>query len=225
MAVNCERRTFTGVAVRATDGNDFALVGVAASYGVDSAPIPGSPAGTPFVERIQRGAFARALRQKQDVKCLKNHDHNYILGRTKNGTLQLHDTDEGLAFRCQLDKRNSMHGDLYASVKRGDIDSCSFAFAVVPGGEKWSNDYRQRTLTDVDLFDVSAVTFPAYPTGTKVDARNLRSGLYTLTQDWKQRHNAALAKLAPVIAADKSAIARQEYLDALAESRAEGWDV
>lgn len=216
-----EQRIFSHVQVRAAAGSDFALVGVAASYDTPSNPIPGGPAGN-FVETIQRGAFTRSLRNKVDVKALVNHDPNQVLGRVKNGTLQLTDTDAGLAFRVQLDPKNQGHQNLYASVRRGDIDECSFAFTVPQGGDKWSRDYQQRTLVDVDLWDVSAVTVPAYGSGTHVQARNLRSGKYTVAQqDWHSRALAALAKLTPIVEADRAALAaergmsaRQQFLDA-----------
>jgi uncharacterized protein len=202
-----EQRIFSGVQVRAAAGSDFALVGMAASYNKPSKPIPGGPNGT-FTEYIKPGAFARALRNKQDVKALFNHNANVILGRTKNGTLTLTDTPAGLAFRVQLDKRISTHVSIYASVKRGDIDECSFAFAVPKGGDTWNSDYSKRTLTDVDLFDVSVVTDPAYgDAATSVDAR----GLYVLATDTRAAQLDALAK---VVAADKQWLAEEAKREA-----------
>jgi HK97 family phage prohead protease len=213
MAGKIETRIFSGVTVRAAAGEAFTLEGVAASYNMPSKPIPNGPNGT-FTEYIKPGAFARALRNKADVKALFNHSANMILGRVKNGTLQLTDTDTGLAFRVQLNPKMQSHKDLYAQVKRGDISECSFAFSVPKGGDTWSKDYSKRTLTDVDLFDVSVVTDPAYGAGaTSVDARQLRSAQYVATQDWRARHNAALARLAPVIAADKAALAEDEEFE------------
>ena len=221
-----EQRIFSGAQVRTA--SDFTLQGIAAAYNTWSGDLGG------FKEQIRSGAFARALREKQDVKALLNHDPNFVYGRVKNSTLTLTDTSAGLAFHVQLDKRSQKHQELYALVDRGDIDACSFAFFAGPGGDTWSADGTQRTLTNIErLFDVSVVCYPAYPTGTSVAARNLRSaGRYVLTADWREKHAAALARLAPVIAADKAALAadtttsaRQQYLDQLAETRAEGWDV
>ena len=71
------------------------------------------------------------------------------------------------------------------------------------GGDKWNADYSERTLTNVNLFDVSVVTSPAYGgNATNVDAR---SAQYVVTQDWRSKHNAALAKLNAIVAADKAA--------------------
>jgi hypothetical protein len=67
--------------------------------------------------------------------------------------------------------------DLMESINRGDIDGCSFGFTAVR--QKWADEKDEndnpicvRELHDVDLFDVSAVTYPAYPQ-TSVDARSL----------------------------------------------------
>src|SRR5581483_8910150 len=124
--------------VQVRTAEDFCLEGVAASYGnfYDM--------GGGVRETIARGAFTRALREKQDVRCLYNHDANQVLGRTKNGTVVLRDTDKGLAFRCQLDRSNTSHQNVYASVKRGDIDACSFAFKVPQDGDKWTEGVDDR---------------------------------------------------------------------------------
>jgi len=231
MTAKIETRTLAGVQVRAASDAAFTLEGIAASYNMPSNLI--AEHGLVFTEYIAPGAFTRSLRNRADVKALLNHDKNFVLGRTKNNTLTLTDTPTGLAFRCQLNQKMQSHQDLYASVKRGDISECSFGFIVAKGGDKWSDDYKKRTLLDVDLFDVSVVTYPAYGgTATSVDARQLRSAQYVATQDWRSKHAAALARLAPVIAADKAALAadtttsaRQQYLDELAAARAEGWNV
>jgi uncharacterized protein len=173
MSKQLEQRTYVATEVRAADDDlDFVLEGIAASYNVE-ANIGGS-----YAERIAPGAFTRSLKEKRDVHCFVNHDHNQVLGRTKNGTLQLKDTPKGLAFRCELDEDSPAHQSIYASVKRGDISECSFSFTVPDGGDVWDTAkdaqgrmYQRRTLTNVDLFDVSVVTFPAYKQGTDVAAR------------------------------------------------------
>ncbi len=158
-----------------TAGDEFALVGYAATFNSWSKDLGG------FREQIGTTAFARSLRTGADVKALFNHDPNNILGRTKSGTLQLSQDGKGLKFHCQLDKNSQYHRDLHASVKRGDIDECSFAFTVPAGGQSWTDgpdpetgkQTALRTLLDVDLIDVSVVTYPAY-NKTGVDARAVK---------------------------------------------------
>jgi HK97 family phage prohead protease len=194
---------------------NFVLEGVAVSYQTPSAPIGGAGG---FIEVIRPGAFTRSLANGADVKCLVNHDPNKVLGRRKNGTLTLSDSATGLSFRCQLDARNSSHADLYACVRRGDMDECSFAFAATK--QQWSADQTRRTILEADLFDVSIVCYPAYSSGTSVQARSAatlgaRHGFYPPSKDdWRARHVAALAKLGPIVAADKAALAHDEQFEA-----------
>ncbi|MGB6250499.1 MAG: HK97 family phage prohead protease [Terriglobales bacterium] len=165
--------------LRAEDGGQVSdgqmtLRGMACTYGTMSKDLGG------FRERVMPGAFRSALAAGQDCRCLFNHDASRVLGRVSNGTLKLSDTPEGLAFRCQLDPNNSQHRDLYASVKRGDINACSWAFKLngENGDDEWDTDtdeegrsYNRRTIRNVsNLFDVSVVTHPAYE-GTSVAAR------------------------------------------------------
>jgi uncharacterized protein len=172
-------------ALRAAASSAFKLEGIACSYGAISADLGG------FVERIAPGAFSRSLANtSQDVVCTFNHDNNKILGRLKNGTLTLKDSPDALRFSCQLDKKQQAHKDLYYAVQRGDISECSFAFSVDnEGGSKGESfsDARDergqrialRTITAAKLFDVSAVTNPAYGGGaTNVNARQFRSADY-----------------------------------------------
>jgi hypothetical protein len=167
MAIKIEQRYLSGVELRAADDDSFRISGIAAAYNVKSRDLGG------FVEMIAPGAFARALKEQADVKCTVNHDPSRILGRSKSGTLILSDTRAGLFFDCQLDPSQQLHNDTFSAIKRGDLDSCSFAFCVRDGGEKWSetDGLRLRTLTDVELIDVAPVCYPAYPEGTSVSAR------------------------------------------------------
>ena len=115
-----------------------------------------------FEERIKPGAFKRAIKEKQDVRALWNHDPNFVLGRTKSGTLKLSEDKEGL--RIKIDPPDTQTArDLVTSIRRGDVDSMSFAFRAVK--ESWTerkDELPLRELEDVDLFDISPVTYPAY---------------------------------------------------------------
>lgn len=151
------------------------LSGYAANYNVLSDDL-----GWGMRERIMPGAFTRAIKEKQDVRHLINHDPTLVLGRTKAGTTELSDDAKGLKFRTELPD-TSYAADLYASVDRGDIDECSFGFVAVrtawieePDPEDEKRIRCIRELHDVDLFDVSTVTYPAYPGTNTEAARSLR---------------------------------------------------
>lgn len=112
-------------------------------------------------ERILPGAFTKTLKEA-DVRSLFNHDSNLILGRTKSGTLRLQEDETGLVF--EVDPPDTTYAnDLLVSIGRGDIDQASFAFQVVKDRMSTNAEETVRELLEVRLFDVSPVTFPAYP--------------------------------------------------------------
>jgi uncharacterized protein len=120
-----------------------------------------------FREVIKPGAFAESL-GACDVRALFNHDPDNILGRTSAGTLRLAEDDTGLAI--EIDPPDTTCGrDLQVSMKRGDIREMSFAFTVADDGQEWTRDPDgsgnwTRTISKINrLFDVSPVTYPAYP--------------------------------------------------------------
>jgi HK97 family phage prohead protease len=124
-----------------------------------------------FEERIAFGAFSRAIDEDQDVRALWNHDANYVLGRTKSKTLTMAEDKVGL--RIEIDPPDTQTArDFVESIRRGDVDQMSFAFRAVK--ESWTEregELPLRELHDVDLFDVSPVTYPAYE-ATSVGVRS-----------------------------------------------------
>lgn len=127
--------------------------------------IGGGPEEGGFTEVIARGAAAKSAGEA-DVRLLVNHD-GVPLARSRGGqgTLQLKSDDVGLKVRAELDPSNPTVQELRSAMNRGDLDQMSFAFKV-PRGEgrqEWSSDYLLRTIREVQLFDVSVVTYPANP--------------------------------------------------------------
>jgi HK97 family phage prohead protease len=126
-----------------------------------------------FREMVAPGAFTEAIKS-DDVRALFNHNPDYILGRNISKTLRLSEDKEGLSIEIDPPETN-VAKDLLISIERGDVDQMSFGFRVRPNGEAWGEDEEGnviRTLTDVKLFDVSPVTYPAYPQ-TDVAVRSL----------------------------------------------------
>lgn len=152
-----ERRTFGLMEFRLDKPDDKKPVirGYAAMFERFSEDLGG------FREKIAAGAFAKAV--KDDVRALWNHDPNYVLGRTKAKTLRLKEDKDGLAI--EIDTPDTQWArDLLVSIDRGDVSQMSFGFRVVK--DEWNKQNTkmpERTLLEVRLFDVSPVTFPAYP--------------------------------------------------------------
>lgn len=149
-----ERRVSQSIETRQED-DSRRIVGHAALFNQPTEIMEG------FTEVIEPGAFARALRENQDVRALFNHDASLILGRTTAGTLRLSEDEQGL--RYEIDPADTqLARDLSASIERGDISQSSFGFIVRDQMlEIDEDDNVTRTIRDVDLFDVSPVTFPA----------------------------------------------------------------
>ena len=132
-----------------------------------------------FREKIRAGAFKKAI-GKSDVRGLFNHDSNYVLGRQSNGTLTIKEDKNGLWMEIDPPDTQIIRDLVLAPIKRGDIKEQSFAFVIAEGGDEWKNlrgekpdEPATRTITEVDeLFDVSPVTYPAYP-DTSVALRSM----------------------------------------------------
>lgn len=115
----------------------------------------------PFREKVMPGAFKETI-QVDDIRALFNHDPNYVLGRNRSGTLELKETQKGLLVRI-TPPETQWARDLLVSIDRGDISQMSFGFLVIE--DRWGTEDGGdiRELHKVKLFDVSPVTFPAYP--------------------------------------------------------------
>ena len=136
-----------------------------------------------YDEMIDRGALADT--DLGDVRFLINHNTDMIpLARSRNNnensTMQLSVDDEvGMRIRVNLDTENNSDAKaLYSAVERGDITGMSFMFTV--DGDKWEDvdsDHPQRHILAIrKVFEVSAVTFPAYE-ATSIQARGLSEAL------------------------------------------------
>lgn len=121
-----------------------------------------------YTEVIRAGAFKRTLDHGADVRLLINHE-GIPLARTKSGTLGLEEDDIGLLSRADLDPASPTVASLKSAMDRGDADQMSFMFRVLR--QEWSPDFSQRDILEVQLFDVSVVTFPAND-GTSVSLRS-----------------------------------------------------
>ncbi|GEK30320.1 peptidase U35 [Kurthia zopfii] len=158
MTTKKETRTFNIENLNTRDGGEGESVigGYAAVFNS-----PTEIGGGCFTEEIAPGAFSRAIAENSDIRALFNHDWNNVLGRTKSGTLQLSEDERGLKFEVTL-PNTSLGRDLKESMQRGDINECSFGF--IPTEEHWDYNVEpaKRMILEVDLFEISVVSIPAY---------------------------------------------------------------
>lgn len=112
-------------------------------------------------ESIAPGAFSNTL--AGDIRALINHDTTLVLGRTKARTLELQQDERGLWGKITVNPNDSDAMNLYQRVKRGDVDQCSIGFFIVSEETDFREDGSVHwTITEIELFEVSCCTFPAY---------------------------------------------------------------
>jgi HK97 family phage prohead protease len=152
---SAERITFEAeVRAIVTDDGSLRIGGYAAQFNKEAT-------GLNFREMIAPGAFTRSLKSGDPVFLLVNHDTDQLpLASTQGGTLVLSEDEVGLRMEATLDPSNPRAAELASALTRGDVDKMSFAFTVAPGGD--TREEGLRTLTDLNLFEVSVVTWPAY---------------------------------------------------------------
>ena len=187
--MNIERRAFVveGLTYEEREGKTPVIRGHAAVFNQLSDDLGG------FREQIVPGAFVEAI-ERDDVRALINHDSTLILGRNRAGTLRMSEDATGLLV--EIDPPDTQYArDLLVSMKRGDISQMSFGFGVKPGGQDWAKDDEGRTirtLKKLRLFDVSPVTYPAYPQ-TDVAVRSYQEFQQTVSAEAERRMRMRLA--------------------------------
>lgn len=145
-----------------------------------------------FREQIDPHAFDDAIKV-DDVRALFNHNPDILLGRTESGTLTLSVDKRGLKYTIDLPNTAAAR-DVRELIRRGDVTGSSFGFTV--DEDEWDESEMKkgklplRTLTKVSLFDVSPVTYPAYPQ-TSVSARSKAQAITETVEQAKEASEAA----------------------------------
>ena len=129
-----------------------------------------------FIEILHRGCITQELIDSSNIVFLYNHDYNQVIARANKGkgTLNIDLRDDGVYFDLKV-PNTTMGNDLLENIRSGNITQCSFGF-------NYANEegaYKDEKIGDVwyrnvykigELFDLSAVTYPAYD-DTYVNAR------------------------------------------------------
>lgn len=223
MRLHIERRAVATVAEMG--GNGMLFSGYAARF---NEPTYIGPPKQGFHEQVAPEAFDDVLSQRQDVRSLFNHDPNLLLGRTTAGTLRLKSDTSGGGLHQETDLPDTQLGrDVRTLTERRDLTGQSIGFVVAPGGDQWDSrgggHGQVRTITKIGtLLDVSAVTYPAYPT-TTAGVRSmwavLRSEIYGRLAVTEQRAAAISGGAAESI---KKARAADAAVDAACDALADG---
>ena len=158
-----ERRFLSGLEVRVNADTLPQIVGYAAVFNEVTTR-------SWYKEVILPGAFDRTLNDSLDVRALVQHDAALVIGRTKAKTLALRADSKGLF--SEINPPDTQVGrDTVESIRRGDIDGMSIGFIVRTDNWKLVDGWDYREISDIELIEVSPVTFPQY-TGTSAQVRS-----------------------------------------------------
>jgi HK97 family phage prohead protease len=118
--------------------------------------------GWGITETIDRHAFDGTIHD--DIRVLVNHDTTKVLGRTAAGTAELRVDDVGLWGSAKINPADSDAMNEAARMERGDVTGASFGFEIKRIEREYddSKGTIHRILKDVQLYEVSVCTFPAY---------------------------------------------------------------
>lgn len=117
-----------------------------------------------FRELVPRDTWERAI--NENIKFYYNHKPYFELA----DKVQLRAEDDGVYLYATL--KDTEKG-LYDAVKNGEITGMSFGFRALK--DRWDNigNYKQRTIEEMELYEVSILDkTPAY-NNTHVEARSL----------------------------------------------------
>jgi HK97 family phage prohead protease len=130
----------------------------------------------PIDEVVDPAAWSKSIGEG-DIRSMKNHDTNWLLGRTKSGSLRLSEKKAGLYYEIDVNPDDPNAMSTHAQVARGDIDGSSVWFRVIR--EEWteptdSNGLERplRRILEAELYEVGPVVFPAFEATTST-ARSL----------------------------------------------------
>ena len=138
-----------------------------------SAPLKGKD-GKEFIETIQPQAFAQAITNAPQIDLLAMHDPSLLLASTDNDSLDLTQNSDG---NIQVDAtlaNTQPAKDTYAMIQNGLMGGLSFGMYVndCTWGVADDGVTPLRTITDLDIFEVSIVRHPAYES-TTIETRNI----------------------------------------------------
>jgi uncharacterized protein len=164
------RPTGQRLEARAAADGTVTLDGYATVYETPYEVMGGKASSWGWDETIVSGSADKSLTERDDVYLLFDHD-GHALGATKNGTLQLSSDRVGLLVGRAFDGgalSDAENLKVVSRVQDGTYDAMSFAFTVVR--QEWNADYTERFITELRLWDVSVVKWPANP-ATHIHAR------------------------------------------------------
>lgn len=113
---------------------------------------------------IEAGAFAKSLKRRKphNVKLLYQHKSDMPIGVFD----EIREDDHGLVVKGRLALKTQAGAEAYELLKMGALDGLSIGFRVNPKEVSYDKRGNKRIIKEVDLMEVSLVTFPMNPQAT-----------------------------------------------------------
>jgi Escherichia/Staphylococcus phage prohead protease len=159
--------------------------------------------GAGIRERVLPVALERTFKEQKDVVALLDHDPSKVMGRlhSREKTLRMEMDSQGLYV--EIDPPDTSYAkDIMEVIGRNDVGGMSFGFRILDARWEESGEGSIRELLDIDLREVSIVTFPAYPK-TDVALAN------RMAAEW--RHRPQYASYRPSLAMNRARQRQAEW--------------
>lgn len=112
---------------------------------------------------VERGAFTRSLAERDMPKMLWQHRHDEPIGVW----LEVSEDNHGLLVKGKLlIDDDPLAKRAYAHLKAGSISGLSIGYSVPKGGAEWDEAAGVNRLKQIELWEISPVTFPANESAT-----------------------------------------------------------
>lgn len=179
--------------VRLADGDASAkFVGYASTTGV---PYSVRDWLGEYDETIMPGAFAKTLREREDIPLLFNHD-GVPMASTSSGTSLLSEDGEGLRNEADFDRRDALTNSICVQLQRKVLSKMSFSFRATK--DTWNDTYDDRGVNEAALYDTSIVTYPANPSTSAELVEEMRSAMGREGRSlWLAPHEPSLRSVLP----------------------------
>lgn len=121
------------------------------------------------------GAFKKSLKKRpaKKVKLLRGHNGNNLIGQFT----EMHEDDKGLFVKGKLLMQIQAAAETFLLLKEGILDSLSIGFQTIV--DEFDSKTGIRKLIELELFEVSLVTFPAQPSALVTGVKQATPGELT----------------------------------------------
>ena len=129
---------------------------------------------------IEKGAFTKSIKRRTNkgIKLLYQHKSDMPIGVFD----EIREDDHGLVVKGRLALKTQAGAEAYELLKMGALDGLSIGFRVNPSEVSYDKRNNKRMIKEVDLMEVSLVTFPMNPQAT---VRSVKGEQYSI-REWEK---------------------------------------